>query len=51
MVIDHYAYYKITNEHLKTTAYNSVVHPQVEYASTVWEPHTANNTNKVEMVQ
>ena len=28
-----------------------MVHPIVEYASTVWDPHTTMNINKVEAIQ
>jgi len=36
---------------VKATAYNSFVRPQLEYALTVWGPHTANNINQIEAVQ
>ena len=42
---------QIHNEKLKTTAYKTLVCPQVEYASTVWDPHTASQTRKIEMGQ
>ena len=32
-------------------AYNSLVRPQVEYASVVWSPYTKDNINKIEKVQ
>lgn len=35
----------------KTQAYNTVVRPSLEYASTVWDPHTQANINKVESIQ
>ena len=31
--------------------YKTYVRPTVEYASTVWDPHTCRNTNKLEHVQ
>ena len=35
----------------KETAYKALVHPTLEYCSSVWDPHTENNTNTVEIVQ
>ena len=32
-------------------AYNTIVRPQVEYASAVWSPHTKENNKKIEFVQ
>jgi hypothetical protein len=42
---------QINHPQLKTTAYNSLVRPSVEYATTVWDPYTKDNIRKVEMVQ
>ena len=39
---------KVHNKDLKSTAYTTLVRPQLEYASTVWSPHTA---TKLEAVQ
>ena len=36
---------------VKSSCYKSLVRPIVEYSSTVWDPHTARNINKLEMVQ
>ena len=39
------------NKDIKTMSYNSLVRPQVEYASPVWSPYTKENINKIEKVQ
>ena len=36
---------------VKECCYHTYVTPQLEYASTVWSPHTIVNINKLEMVQ
>ena len=35
----------------QTQAYNTFIRPSLEYASTVWNPHTQANINKVESIQ
>ena len=42
---------KVNNKDLKSTAYTTLVRPQLEYASTVWSPHKATDTTKLEAVQ
>ena len=39
------------NKDIKTMAYNSLVRPQVEYASPVWSPYTKENINKIKKIQ
>ena len=36
---------------IKDKCYKTMVRPQVEYASTVWDPHTKKNIDKAEAVQ
>ena len=42
---------KTKNTAICTAAYQTLVHPQVKYASTVWSPLTQTYINKTEMVQ
>jgi len=42
---------KLKSPKLKETAYNTLVHPMVEYTPSVWDPHTQACINQVEMVQ
>ena len=39
------------NPAIREAAYKTIVRPQVEYASSVWSPHTKKDINKIEMVQ
>ena len=41
---------KVHNNDIKSTAYTTLVRPQLEYASTVWS-HTATNMTKLEAIQ
>ena len=36
---------------IREAAFNTVVRPQLEYASTVWSPYTKQDINKIEMVR
>ena len=42
---------KISNTNIKWQTYLSLVCPKLEYACSVWDPHTAEHCNKIEMVQ
>jgi hypothetical protein len=42
---------KISSTNIKSQAYLSLVCPKLEYACSVWDPHTAEHCNKIEMVQ
>ena len=42
---------KVYNKDLKSTAYTTLMWPQLEYASTVWFSHTAADITKLEAVQ
>ena len=36
---------------LKLTAYQTLVHPHLQYSSTVWDPYTQEHKDKIERVQ
>ena len=38
-------------EQIKMQAYHSLVRPHLEYAFSVWDPHTQKNTQSIEKVQ
>ena len=40
---------QIHQKHIK--AFKTLVRPQIEYASTIWDPFTQENQNKIEMVK
>ena len=42
---------RINSPDLKSIAYKGLVRPNVEDASTVWDPYTKQNKDRVEMVQ
>ena len=42
---------KTRNPKVRELAYQTLVRPQLEYSSSVWDPHGKENINKLEMVQ
>ena len=42
---------RISSTSLKTSAYNTLVRPTLEYACVAWDPYTQHNIDKLEMVQ
>ena len=42
---------RVHNNGLKSVAYKTLVSPQLEYASTVWSPHTATDIQRVKAIQ
>ena len=42
---------QVCNNYLKSSAYKTIVHPQLEYTSNVWSPCTSTDINKLEPVQ
>ena len=42
---------KISNQQVKTQAYQALVRPKLEYSCSVWDPHTSESIHKLEMVQ
>ena len=42
---------QINNPNLKATAYQILVRPQIEYASSVWDPYTKKHIDRIELIQ
>ena len=41
---------RVHNKDLESVSYERLVRPQLEYASTVWSPHTATDIQKWEVI-
>ena len=42
---------QISQKHIKTKAYTTLVRPQIEYAAAIWDPHYKITVQRVKMVQ
>ena len=42
---------QVSNTQIKSRAYQAIIRPKLEYSCTVWDPHTAQYTHKIEMIQ
>ena len=42
---------RVSNTDIKSRAYQTLVLPKLEYSCSVWDPHTSEHTQKLEMVQ
>ena len=42
---------KCKSRKIRECTYSSLIRPQLEYASSVWDPHTRSNIDRIEMVQ
>ena len=42
---------RVSSRKIKSQAYFGLVRPQLEYAATVWDPHTQCNINRLEQIQ
>ena len=42
---------RINSKEIKAKAYQHIVRPHLEYASSVWDPHTSSDINKIQMIQ
>ena len=43
--------FKISQSHIKSNTYTTLVRPQLEYAASVWDPWTKKKCHQLEMVQ
>ena len=44
-------HHRVNSKSSKEQAYKMLVHPKIEYAAAVWDPHTAKHINNLEKIQ
>ena len=44
-------HHRVNSKSSKEQAYKMLVHPKIEYAAAVWDPHTAEHINNLEKIQ
>ena len=44
-------HHRVNSKSSKEQAYKKLVHPIIEYAAAVWNPHTAKHINNIEKIQ
>ena len=44
-------HHRVNSKSSKEQAYKMLVHPKIEYAAAVWDPHTAKHINNIDKIQ